>query len=333
MKRLIYIFTLTLVLVSCGSRSGYFSFEGRLLNLNQGEFYVYSPDGVFDGVDTIKVEGGRFTFETPCKENGTIVIIFPNFSEQPVFAEPGKSATIKGDASHLKEIEVDGTKEDKLMNGFRQQIAQASPPEVKNYAAQFIKNNPKSLASVYVLRKYFVNTTDADPKKIEQLANILYKEQPKNGNIARILRYAKAAGQCTAGAKMPVFRTKDIYDKPVSDAELRGKVAVVYTWAEWNNRSVNMRYKLNQLKNEYGNRLAIMGINIDASKHKCRQTMRNDSTGVITVCDQMMFDSQLLETFSLNSVSENILFNAQGRVLERNLETNDLEARLKVLLN
>ena len=104
MKRLIYIFTLTLVLVSCGSRSGYFSFEGRLLNLNQGEFYVYSPDGVFDGVDTIKVEGGRFTFETPCKENGTIVIIFPNFSEQPVFAEPGKSATIKGDASHLKEI-------------------------------------------------------------------------------------------------------------------------------------------------------------------------------------------------------------------------------------
>lgn len=47
----------------------------------------------------------------------------------------------------------------------------------------------------------------------------------------------------------------------------------------------------------------------------------------------MMFDSPLLETFSLNSVSENILFNAQGRVLERNLETNDLEARLKVLLN
>ena len=119
MKRLIYIFTLTLVLVSCGSRSGYFSLEGRLLNLNQGEFYVYSPDGVFDGVDTIKVEGGRFTFETPCKEEGTIIIVFPNFSEQPVFAEPGKSVTIKGSASRLKEIEIDGTDANEQMNAFR----------------------------------------------------------------------------------------------------------------------------------------------------------------------------------------------------------------------
>ena len=69
MKRLIYIFTLTLVLVSCGSRSGYFSFEGRLLNLNQGEFYVYSTDGVFEGVDTIKVEGGRTSQNSPCSPN------------------------------------------------------------------------------------------------------------------------------------------------------------------------------------------------------------------------------------------------------------------------
>lgn len=88
MKRLIYILTLALVLVACGSRRGYFSLEGRLLNLNQGEFYVYSPDGVFDGVDTIKVEGGRFAYETPCKEEGTLVIVFPNYSEQPVLPNP-----------------------------------------------------------------------------------------------------------------------------------------------------------------------------------------------------------------------------------------------------
>ena len=173
MKRLIYIFTLTLVLVACGSRSGYFSLEGRLLNLNQGEFYVYSPDGVFDGVDTIKVEGGRFAFETPCKESGTIMIVFPNFSEQPVFAEPGKSVSIKGDASHLKEIEIDGTAENKLMNGFRQQISKASPPEVLKYAEQFVRHNPRSAVSVYILRKYFINTNLAyeskDLDKAEQL--------------------------------------------------------------------------------------------------------------------------------------------------------------------
>lgn len=126
--------------------------DGRLLNLNQGEFYVYSPDGVFDGIDTIKVEGGRFTFETQCKESGTLVIVFPNFSEVPVFAEPGKSVSVKGDASHLKEIEIEGTKENELMTAFRQQLVKASPPEEMSYAENFVKTIRLRLPACMFLR-------------------------------------------------------------------------------------------------------------------------------------------------------------------------------------
>lgn len=333
MKRLTYILTLTLVLVACGSRSGYFSLEGRLLNLNQGEFYVYSPDGVFDGVDTIKVEGGRFVYETPCKEKGTLVIVFPNFSEQPVFAEPGKSVTIKGSASHLKEIEIEGTNENKLMNGFRKQIAQASPPEELKYAEQFIRNNPESLVSVYILRKYFITSDKVDLNKVENLINIVYKAQPKNGNVARMSRYVKMAKHGVVGAGMPSFKAKDVDGKSVSDAVLRGKVAVVYTWANWNYESRNMRDRLNRLKEDYGDRLALLGICLDASKDACKLSLRNDSTSAVTVCDQLMFDSPMLELFGLGSVSENILFNAQGRIIERNVALNDIESKLKTLLN
>ena len=35
---------LTSLLSSCGTDSRHFRIEGRLLHLNQGEFYVYSPD-------------------------------------------------------------------------------------------------------------------------------------------------------------------------------------------------------------------------------------------------------------------------------------------------
>ena len=45
MRLFAYIATLTLIMVSCGTDSKHFKLEGRLLNLNQGEFYVYSPDG------------------------------------------------------------------------------------------------------------------------------------------------------------------------------------------------------------------------------------------------------------------------------------------------
>lgn len=337
MKRLIHIFILTLVLVACSSRRGYFSLEGRLLNLNQGEFYVYSPDGVFDGVDTIKVEGGRFTFETPCKESGTIMIVFPNFSEQPVFVEPGKSVTIKGDASHLREIEIEGTDENKLMNGFRQQIAKASPPEVLEYAERFVKNNPESPVSVYILRKYFVGGSGVPSRneieKAEQLVSIVYKAQPKNGQVARMSRYVKDAKNGVVGAGLPQFTAKDIYGENVSNAQLKGHVAVVYTWANWNYESRTVRDRLSRMKKDYGDRLVLLGVSLDAGIDECKRSLRNDSTGTMFVCDQMMFESPLMDAFGFGGVNENILYNAQGRVIERNLKAEDIESKLKTLLN
>lgn len=340
MKRLAFIITLALVLVSCGSRNGYFSLDGHLLNLNQGEFYVYSPDGVFDGVDTIKVDGGRFVFETPCKQRGTIIIVFPNFSEQPVFAEPGKSVTVKGDASHLKEIEINGTDDNELMNSFRQQIAKASPPEVIEHAERFIMNNPESPVSVYILKKHFITnagtgTTNGstDYQKIAKLADVIYKKQPKNGEIARIITLAGMMKRGSAGSNIPSFSERDINGKTVTDANLRGRIAVVCTWADWNFESRSMYSRLEKLSDEYGNRLAVLGISLDASVQTCKNALRNDTTGCITICDQQMFDSQLLDKFAFTAVGENIIFNAQGRAIERGLDTNALETKLKSLLN
>ncbi|MDO4159225.1 MAG: DUF4369 domain-containing protein [Prevotellaceae bacterium] len=333
MKRIAYFIILTLVLVSCGTRKGYFKIEGHLLNLNQGEFYIYSTDGIINGFDTIKIEGGRFTYEIPCKETGTLVIVFPNYSEQPVFTQAGKSVTISGDASHLKEIEIEGTDENKLMNGFRKQIVNVSPPEELSKAEQFIKNNPASIVSVYILKKYFVTNPDADLNKAAQLAEAIHKAQPKNGNIARIVHFINVMKKCTSGSTIPSFTAKDINGNTVSSSNLKGKIAVVCAWATWNSDSRGMINKLNNLNKENKEKLAIIGINLDASKRSCKQSVKNDSTSTIHICDQLMFESPLMEKFALTRVSDNIIFNAQGRVIERGLSSSELEKKLKTLLN
>ena len=65
MKRIAYILLFSLLLISCGTRSGYFKMEGRFLHMNQGELYVYSPDGGIAGLDTIKIEAGRVSYLKP----------------------------------------------------------------------------------------------------------------------------------------------------------------------------------------------------------------------------------------------------------------------------
>ena len=198
--------------------------------MDQGEFYVYSPDGGIEGVDTIKVIDGRFTYEAPCKDKFTLMIVFPNFSEQPVFAEPGQSVDIKADASHLKELTVKGSKDNELMNSFREQILNVSPPEETRIAEQFIKDNPASVVSVFLVRKYFVAALSPDYAKASQLLSLLSKEQPDNGNIARLTQKLKWLKSTGIGSQLPVFTAYDTNGKLISSTSLASAPVAVITF-------------------------------------------------------------------------------------------------------
>ena len=178
---------LVLLLASCGSDGEQFRVSGQFRNLNQGEFYIYSPDALISKVDTIKVDRGRFAYEIPCRREGTLVIVFPNFSEMPVFAEPGKKAKVKGDVSHLKEVEVKGTKTNETMTAFRLQIASVSPPEAVRLAAQFAKDHADSPASVYIVARYLMQGNDADMKKAVEVLQLMRKSQPAPGKRSGLI--------------------------------------------------------------------------------------------------------------------------------------------------
>lgn len=332
MKRLIFFLTLTLVLVSCDNKSGYFKIDGRFLNLNQGEFYVYSPDGIITGLDTIKVEGGRFTYETPCSNEGTLMLIFPNFSEQPVFASPGKTADIKADASHLKEMEVKGTKANELMTDFRKQIASASPPEATNYAAQFIKDHPESPASVYLLRHYFVQGTTPKYAEASSLADIIAAKQPQNIRLTQLKSVINMLKSTGKGCNMPAFAGTDFNGNLVRNNAIHGKVAVIYTWATWNYDSYSIVRKLKGIKKEAGNRLAVIGISMDANAEDSKRYIQRDSLTWPNICDEKLFESPLARKLGLQTVPDNIVVDMQGKIVARGLTDEELEKKIKDLL-
>ena len=141
----------TIFLTSCGRHSDRFHFEAQFKNLNQGEFYLYNPET--GTKDTIPVNDGRFVYERQQKDTATLVILFPNYSEMPVFATPGASVKMTGDVSHLRETEIKGTKENDLMTAFRIKTNEMMPPEVQQEARQFITEHPASIVSNYPTRR------------------------------------------------------------------------------------------------------------------------------------------------------------------------------------
>lgn len=327
-KHITYLILLTLVLVSCGVDGKHFKLEGRFLHLNQGEFYVYSTDGVLDGIDTIKIEGGRFAYEIPCDEEGTLVMVFPNFSEQPIFTQPGKTVEIKADASHLKELEAEGTDNNKLMTAFRKQVSNMSPQQAVDAAEEFVKHNPKSDVSAWLIRKYFILAPKPDYAKAKQLLDLMIAEQPKNGKLVNLQQQLIGLA-ATAGKSLPIFTATDINGNKVTQANLtQSPNAVVFLWASWNYESTDMQTQLKRLKASKGNNLSVIGICIDPSKSEMQQSLRRDSISWPTINDGMMFDTKIAKQLGLSQVPANILLK-NGKIVGRNLRMNELKEKIE----
>lgn len=332
LRRLLLCSSLLLFLSSCGTREGRFRLEGRLLNINQGQCYLYSPDNILQGIDTIKIEGGRFAHEIECEGKGTLMLVFPNFSEQPIFAESGTTATVKADASHMKEMTVQGNDDNKLMTQFRQQTAEMSPPDVAKAAEDFINDHPKSLVSVFLLSKYFLQTPNPDFDKAAQLVDKLHKSQPNIPWLNRFMQSVDGMRDTQSGRFMPSFTASDIHGRRVDNGLLKGKPAVVYVWSTWNYDSQDTQRRLKRLQKDHPGQFAVLGISIDASRKECSDYLRRDSLPWPVVCEERMFESQLYRTFGMQKASDNILFDKSGRIEARGLSTSELQKELEKLL-
>ena len=350
----------TLVCTSCGTDSRHFRIDGRLLHLNQGEFYVYSPDGTINGLDTIKVQAGRFSYEVACDRPMTLMIVFPNFTEQPVFAQPGKSVDLKGDASHLKEMTVKGTEDNELMNKFREMIHNAAPPEMKKCAQLFVEDHPESRVGAYLVDRYFIHDANPDTKTAVRLVDLMIEKQPDNGYLKRQKRQLTASFVATKGADIPNVLGTTVDGRTIGRVQLtKAPVTVVCALATWKYESMSQFRRLAAYAASQQGRVAVVGVSIDASPSLARSQLasqigisdsssglafgpssgsasasaqgssssRSSSTCYV-VCDGKMVESPFFTRLGLTGVPDNIVIK-NGRIAAAHLTDNQLTEFIK----
>jgi hypothetical protein len=227
---------------------------------------------------------------------------------------------------------VEGTEANELMSRFREAVANASPPEAMKTAAMFIRDNAKSPVSLFLLKRYFIQSVKPDYPQASELIDVLIKAQPKNNKLNQLKQEIEVLKIPRLNATMPAFSAVDVHGRKVSDADLRGKVAVVYVWSSWNYESQDAARRLRALSYENRNRLGIVGICIDASKRDCRNYLKHDSVGWSTICDERMFEGELMAKLGLASIPDNIIYDTSGRIIAHGLNANDLRDRLEELL-
>ena len=223
----------TIFISSCGSDRKTFLLEGTFKGFNQGELYIYGMNGSHR-LDTISVVKGKIHYEVTLEDPVTLSLVFPNFSEIPIFAEPRAEVEIEGDASHLKETRISGTETNEEMTKFRLQAGGMTPPEATKAAEAYIKEHPSSPVALYLLNKYFTQIPSPDYQKCITLIGEIQKVQPEEPSLKGLAEKMKGLGSLKDGAKMPSFTAIDINGKTVKSSDLDAPVNIIFTWAKWN---------------------------------------------------------------------------------------------------
>lgn len=322
------IFLLTLL--SCDGSDTRFKLSGKFKNMNQAELYLVNMEKGTN--DTLHVVDGRFTYETALNETATLTLIFPNFSELPVIAEPGHSIDIDGDASHLKATTVKGSESNELMTAFRLKTNDMMPPDIIKEAEAYISKHAESPVANYLLQRYYLMAIEPDYPKAYELCTLIHDAQPSQVSIIQLLNQLEALKEIRTTGKLPDFKATDTKGQEVSNATQKSEVNVICLWASWNYASQAMLRNLRLLQKTYPEKLSIISVSVDGTPEDGRQYLERDSLTNPNVCDGLLWESPMISQLGLAYIPDNIVTDSTGTILARNLSNDKLKEKVEQLL-
>lgn len=321
-----------LLAAACSTPKDRARIEGTIGNVRDAEFYVYCEDAGFTGIDTIRIENGRFAYERQLQAPVVLTLLYPNFSRTYMVAEPGKTIKIEGDAARLGEADITGSAENELLTGFRQQNADKKPADVLLAASEFVRNNARSLAAIAVFRKYFADARQPDVATARSLLAELRRAQPRNADLAALAKRLQPQLDAARGQAAPAFSAVSTEGHKVSEKDFRGKPYIVAFWATWSNESRPLLRSLERIRKAHGEKVGIVACALDTDKRLALRRMQADSLRFTAVCDGQAFESPLVQRFGVRYVPGCVVVNRQGKVAGRDLAPAQLEELVTALL-
>jgi peroxiredoxin len=136
------------------------------------------------------------------------------------------------------------------------------------------------------------------------------------------------------GKQAPDLALPDASGNTVSIQSYKGKYLLVDFWASWcgpcRQENPNVVKAYNEFKNK---NFTILGVSLDKDKDAWQQAIQADQLTWTHVSDLKFWNSKAVEVFKFEGIPFNILIDPQGKIIAESLRGDDLENKLKEVLN
>lgn len=324
----ILLCALTLLLAACGPGKDRMRLKGKFKHLDDAEFYVFAEGPSFNGIDTVKVVGGKFTYERTLQEPEVLTLLYPNYVRTYIIGEPGKTLEFSADAEKLGETDVAGSDANERLTKFR--LAAATKPGGNRHlaAAMYVRDNAATPDGTAVFMQYFADVETPNAKEALPLLDLLEKRQPHSGTVEALRARLRPQLENGVGRPLAAFSATSLDGRVLRRSDFAGQKLLFLFIASWQPDSRAAFLELKRLQRAFGPNFRTVAVSLDYSPQKCRELVRRDSISVPVVCEGRGFSGALARQLGVRYVPGNLLVGADGTILGRDLKTAQLEAYL-----
>jgi peroxiredoxin len=213
--------------------------------------------------------------------------------------------------------------------------------DFNNYLKNFIEtnNNPTltALALGWSSRSLSQNDFETEMNNLIKKfpTNKILTEMKKTYDMqkAQMAQMQQQQDNSWVNKQAPDFSMPDANGKIVSLSSFKGKYLLVDFWASWCSPCRMENPNVVKAYNEFKDKnFTILGVSLDKEKDPWQQAILADKLAWTQVSDLKYWNSKAVEVFKFEGIPFNILIDPQGKIIAQELRGNDLENKLKAIL-
>ena len=346
--------------MSC-SADNTFEIKGNISNLNSDLLYAKIVDGNPVNIDTIKVVDGKFNYDAqylaeddfrfliPISNRQTFIKIFADNSDIQIkgSADSLSSASISGSVNHtlfenlmksyekidtetqllILEIQMARNDEDGVSVTNLEEKLYINEDRKPKLFIDFAKSHPNSNVSSWALLQI---VSFADYNKLEPAYNSLSDEVKKSTFSKTLKIILDDLGKTVIGAKAPDFSLPDAEGQKVSLADFKGKVVLIDFWSPM---CVYCRLEnphMVELYTTYKDKgFDVIGINVEGTENLdiWKLVIEEDKLSWTQLLDNV----GVADIYKVNNTPYNVLVDANGVIIAKDIHQEDLDKKLEEL--
>jgi len=332
-----------------GQTPGY-EISGKIEGADGISFYLQKTiSGKIVNLDTAVVTNGLFKMTGGLVEYPEMVYLVTSDRKRrlSLFLENGK-IIITGRLDSLSTAKVTGSKSNdeyysyqrslvtlsekmkKIMEEYKAALEEIMAEE-KSHTKDFIKNNPGSFVSPYLLSNL---TRNISPGELESIINAMDPEVAKIPVMTEIKSSLTAMYSVAVGKKAPDFTLNDVNGKQVAlSAKIGPKLLLIDFWAGWCSPCRLENPNVLRVYNDFHKKgFDIIGVSLDRTKGEWIKAIADDKLPWTQVSDLNYFNSVAAKLYNVKAIPANFLLDEKGIIIAVNLRGEALYKKVKEIL-